>query len=124
MSIVRADSGNESQYQEILQPVQSVYDFVEYAVTVVAGLILIFAGYTFITSGNDPRKERAGKEYGNVHYHRTCDNLGSTTNCEANTGNLNKRLRGNETNIVYFVSCCSFYSFLFASLNLVPVNGS
>jgi len=53
--------GNETQYQEILQPIQNVYDFVKYAVTVIAGLILIFAGYTFITSGSDPKKKDSAK---------------------------------------------------------------
>lgn len=60
MSMVSA-AGNESQYQEILQPVQNVYDFVKYAVTIIAGLLLIFAGYTFITSGNDPKKKEEAK---------------------------------------------------------------
>ncbi|MCX6741661.1 MAG: pilin [Candidatus Pacearchaeota archaeon] len=61
MTLVRADSGNETQYQQILQPVQNVYDFVKYAVTIIAGLLLIFAGYTFITSGNDPKKKEEAK---------------------------------------------------------------
>lgn len=43
MTLVRADSGNETQYQQILQPVQNVYDFVKYAVTIIAALVLIFA---------------------------------------------------------------------------------
>jgi len=60
MTLVSA-TGNESQYQEILQPVQNVYDFVKYAVTIIAGLLLIFAGYTFITSGNDPKKKEEAK---------------------------------------------------------------
>ena len=60
MTLVSA-AGNESQYQEILQPVQNVYDFVKYAVTIIAGLLLIFAGYTFITSGNDPKKKEEAK---------------------------------------------------------------
>ena len=49
------------QYDEILQPIQNVYDFVKYAVTVIAGLVLIFAGYTFITSGSDPKKKDSAK---------------------------------------------------------------
>jgi len=61
MTLVRADPGNQSQYQEILQPVQNIYDFVKYAVTIIAGLVLIFAGYTFITSGNDPKKKDSAK---------------------------------------------------------------
>jgi len=60
MTLVSA-AGNETQYQEILQPVQNVYDFVKYAVTIIAGLVLIFAGYTFITSGSDPKKKDQAK---------------------------------------------------------------
>ena len=54
-------SAANSQYDEILQPIQNVYDFVKYAVTVIACLVLIFAGYTFITSGSDPKKKDSAK---------------------------------------------------------------
>jgi membrane-bound acyltransferase YfiQ involved in biofilm formation len=59
LSIVSATT-NE-QYDELLRPIQSIYDFVKYAVTVIAGLVLIFAGYTFITSGSDPKKKDTAK---------------------------------------------------------------
>lgn len=54
-------SAANDQYDQLLQPIQNVYDFVKYAVTVIAGLLLIFAGYTFITSGNDPKKKEEAK---------------------------------------------------------------
>jgi type IV secretory pathway VirB2 component (pilin) len=60
LTIVQVSAAN-SQYDEILQPVQNVYDFVKYAVTVIAGLVLIFAGYTFITANNDPKKKESAK---------------------------------------------------------------
>jgi hypothetical protein len=61
MTLVRADAGNQTQYEEILQPIQNVYNFVKYAVTIIACLVLIFAGYTFITAGSDPKKKDQAK---------------------------------------------------------------
>ena len=60
LTIVQVSAAN-SQYDEILQPVQNVYDFVKYAVTVIDGLVLIFAGYTFITANNDHKKKESAK---------------------------------------------------------------
>ncbi len=59
MTLVSAVSN--PQYDELLQPIQNVYDFVKYAVTVIACLVLIFAGYTFITNGSDPKKKDSAK---------------------------------------------------------------
>ena len=59
MTLVSAASN--PQYDEILQPIQNVYNFVKYAVTVIACLVLIFAGYSFITGGSDPKKKDSAK---------------------------------------------------------------
>ena len=59
MTLVSAASN--PQYDAILQPIQNVYNFVKYAVTIIACLVLIFAGYTFITNGSDPKKKDSAK---------------------------------------------------------------
>jgi len=59
MTLVSAASN--PQYDAILQPIQNVYNFVKYAVTIIACLVLIFAGYTFIASGSDPKKKDSAK---------------------------------------------------------------
>lgn len=54
-------SAANATYDEILKPVQAVYDLVKYAVTIIAGLVLLFAGITYITSGSDPGKREKAK---------------------------------------------------------------
>ena len=50
----------ESQFDAILSPVMKVYRFIQYAVTVLCVLMLVFAGISFATSGGDQgTKERA-----------------------------------------------------------------
>ncbi|MFH0808692.1 MAG: pilin [archaeon] len=46
-------SADTASYDEILMPVYAIYDFVKYSVTVIAGLVLLFAGITYIASGSD-----------------------------------------------------------------------
>jgi cation transport ATPase len=54
-------SAANATYDQILQPIQTIYDLVRYAVTVIAGLVLVFAGITYITSGSDPGKREQAK---------------------------------------------------------------
>ena len=54
-------SASNATYDQILQPIQAIYDLVKYAVTIIAGLILLFAGITYITSGSDPGKREQAK---------------------------------------------------------------
>ena len=56
--LVRATNAT---YDQILQPIQAVYDFIKYAVTIIAGLVLLFAGITYIASGSDPGKREQAK---------------------------------------------------------------
>ncbi|MBU0758386.1 MAG: pilin [Nanoarchaeota archaeon] len=51
-------------FDQILEPVMKVYNFVKYAATVVAVVFLVFAGVTFITSGNDQGKRNQAKMMG------------------------------------------------------------
>lgn len=50
-----------AEFDEILAPLQTIYDLVKYTATVIAGLIMLFAGITYITSGSDPGKREKAK---------------------------------------------------------------
>lgn len=60
IALVKADTTN-ANYDQILQPITAVYNLVKYAVTIIAGLVLLFAGITYITSGSDPMKRDKAK---------------------------------------------------------------
>jgi type IV secretory pathway VirB2 component (pilin) len=50
----------EAQFDLILAPVMKVYNFIKYAATVIAVLVLVFAGISFITAGGEHgQKEKA-----------------------------------------------------------------
>ena len=59
--LVSAATNNTATYDQILQPIQSIYDLVKYAVTIIAGLVLLIAGISYITSGSDPMKRDKAK---------------------------------------------------------------
>ena len=54
-------SAANATYDQILQPIQAIYDLVKYAVSIIAGLVLLFTGVTYITSGSDPGKRDKAK---------------------------------------------------------------
>ncbi len=54
---------DQATYDQILSPVMKVYSFVKYAATVLAVLFLVFAGVTFILSGNDQGKRDQAKNW-------------------------------------------------------------
>ncbi len=54
-------SADVASYDEILTPVYAIYDFVKYSVTVIAGLVLLFAGITYVASGSDAGKRDKAK---------------------------------------------------------------
>lgn len=58
--LVSAVTANPA-YDQILQPIQNVYNLVKYAVTIIAGLVLLFAGISYITGGSDPAKRDKAK---------------------------------------------------------------
>ncbi len=54
------DPEDEEQFDAILEPVMKVYNFIQYAATVIGVLMLVFAGISFLTSGGETgKKERA-----------------------------------------------------------------
>ena len=59
---VRAISpADQATFDQILQPVLRIYDFVKYAATIVAALFLVFTAISYMTSGNDPKKRDNAK---------------------------------------------------------------
>lgn len=52
---------DQHTFDQILEPVMKVYNFIKYAATVLAVIFLVFAGITFITSGNDQAKRESAK---------------------------------------------------------------
>ncbi len=59
--IVLVRAADTTTFDSILKPIQAVYDLVKYSVTIVAGLIMLFAGITYITSGSEPGKREKAK---------------------------------------------------------------
>lgn len=55
---------DQETFDQILEPVMKVYNFVKYAATVVAVIFLVFAGVTFIMSGSDQAKRNQAKMMG------------------------------------------------------------
>jgi multisubunit Na+/H+ antiporter MnhB subunit len=54
-------AADESDFAEVLKPLTTIYNLVKYAATVVAGLVMLFAGITYIASGSDPGKREKAK---------------------------------------------------------------
>jgi len=50
-----------STFDQILQPVWKIYGFIKYVATAIAAIFLVFAGITFMTSGNDIGKRDSAK---------------------------------------------------------------
>ncbi len=48
-------------FDQILQPVWKVYSFVKYIATAIATIFMVFAGITYMTSGNDMTKRDNAK---------------------------------------------------------------
>lgn len=52
---------DQATFDQILSPIMKIYNLAKYSATVVAVIILLFAGITFITSGDDPAKREKAK---------------------------------------------------------------
>ena len=59
--LVSAATTANPTYDQILAPITTIYNLVKYAVTVIAGLVLLFAGISYITGGSDPGKREKAK---------------------------------------------------------------
>jgi multisubunit Na+/H+ antiporter MnhB subunit len=54
-------AATDADFEEILAPLTVIYDLIKYAATIVAGLVMLFAGVTYIASGSDPGKREKAK---------------------------------------------------------------
>ncbi len=54
-------SADTATFDQILQPVWKVYNFVKYVATAIAMIFLVFAGITYMTSGSDMMKRENTK---------------------------------------------------------------
>lgn len=54
-------TGDTAAFDQILQPVWKVYNFVKYVATAIAALFLVFAGIMYMMSGNDVMKRENAK---------------------------------------------------------------
>ena len=52
---------DKATFDHILEPVMKVYNLVKYIASVIAVVILLFAGITYMTSGSDPGKREKAK---------------------------------------------------------------
>lgn len=52
---------DKQTFDNLLQPVMKVYNLVKYVSTVIAALIILFAGIQYMTSGADPKKRDTAK---------------------------------------------------------------
>lgn len=52
---------DQAQFDHMLEPVMKIYNLVKYAATVLAVIVLLFAGITYMTSGSDPGKREKAK---------------------------------------------------------------
>lgn len=59
--VVLVSAASQSDFEEILQPLMTIYDLVKYTATVISGLVMLFAGIVYITSGSDPGNREKAK---------------------------------------------------------------
>jgi len=48
-------------FDEILKPLTTIYNLVKYSATILSGIVMLFAGVTYVTSGSDPMKREKAK---------------------------------------------------------------
>ena len=54
-------AAEEAAFDEILAPIMTIYNLVKYAATIVASVMMLFSGITYMTSGGDPKKKETAK---------------------------------------------------------------
>ena len=52
---------DKAKFDEILTPVEKIYNFIKYAASLVAVIALLFAGISYMFSGDDIRKRDTAK---------------------------------------------------------------
>lgn len=51
----------QAQFDSILIPVMKIYNFIKYSASVIAVIALLFAGISYMSAGNDPKKRENSK---------------------------------------------------------------
>ena len=54
-------NSDKETFDEILEPVMKIYNLVKYSATVLAVMILLFGGITYMTAGSNPAKREQAK---------------------------------------------------------------
>jgi len=54
-------SEDKATFDQILEPVMKIYNLVKYSATVIAVIILLFAGVSYMISGDNPAKREQAK---------------------------------------------------------------
>lgn len=52
---------DKANFDNMLTPLSKIYAFARYAVTLIAGVFILFAGYQFMSAGNDVLKKTQAK---------------------------------------------------------------
>lgn len=55
-------SSDKATFDQILEPVMKVYNFIKYAATAIAVIFMVFAAITFLTNGRDQAKREQAKQ--------------------------------------------------------------
>jgi uncharacterized membrane protein len=55
---------DKEKFDNILTPINKIYNLVKYVATSIATLMLLFSGIVFMTSGNDKNKRESAKDMG------------------------------------------------------------
>lgn len=59
--VVLVSAASQADFEEILAPLMTIYDLVKYTATIISGLVMLFAGIVYITSGSDPGSREKAK---------------------------------------------------------------
>jgi hypothetical protein len=57
-------AADQATFDQILEPVMRIYNLVKYFASAIAGIALLVAGVTYMTSGSDPKKRDNAKSMG------------------------------------------------------------
>ncbi len=52
---------DQATFDSILEPVMKIYNLVKYSATAIAAIMLLFAGTSYMTAGNDTKKRDTSK---------------------------------------------------------------
>lgn len=52
---------DQATFDQILEPVMKIYNLAKYIASAIAGIALLFAGISYMTTGNDPKKRDNAK---------------------------------------------------------------